>query len=230
LSVWLAAALLVLGLRAQAVAHASPTTAWAPTFRVSLTADDHRPTAGEAWHFSVRASTTSGRPISGTVLIQVLMGGRVADTIGLFRFSGVHETAYRWSPALAGATAFLQATVVTADGARRVRLAVNVVGKTGRPQFRVTLSGDGHSTQSGDPWHYRVRARDARGRPIGATAVVRVIVGGQVVDTIGWFRFRGGMRRAYRWSLRLQNTVALLQVRLIGPGGARTVGYMVRVL
>jgi hypothetical protein len=214
---------------ADAVGKAAPARADAAALRVVLTGDNRRPVAGEPWRFNVRATTADDRPARGTLLLKVLMGGRVADVIGVLRFSGARTFSYRWSPILAGGPAVLQATVVTAEVARRAGYPVHVVGKKGRPQFGVTLAGDAHVARRGKRWDFVVRARDARGLGVGGTAVVRVVVGGRVADTVGWFGFRGAFRHTYRWSHRLRGAVALLQVRVIGPGGARTAGYMVRV-
>ena len=52
---------------------------------------------------------------------------------------------------------------------------------------------------------------------------------GRVVDTIGWFSFNGVLHRTYRWSPTLRGQQALLQASVVGPGGTRTVGYIVHV-
>lgn len=226
---WLLAATAVLAaIHVQAIAQATPVRSEASPPRVVVRADGHRAVAGEPWRFTVRATTADGRPARGTVVLRVLMGGRVADVLGVTRFSGTRSTAYRWSPLLAGARAVLQVTVVAADTATRVGYPVNVVGKTGKPRFRVTLSGGGHAARVGAPWRFVVRAHDAAGA-VGGTAVVRIVVGGHISDTLGWFAFDGRLTRSYRWTKRLRGRLALVQVRVVGPGGSRTAGYMVRV-
>jgi hypothetical protein len=45
--------------------------------RATLHAPDHTPKAGVFWHYSVRASSSSGKPVSGTVETQFAFGGQV---------------------------------------------------------------------------------------------------------------------------------------------------------
>src|SRR5207245_1392743 len=47
---------------------------------------------------------------------------------------------------------------------------------------------------------------------------------------VGWFGFKGTLRRTYRWSPQLQGERALLQAKVVGPGGSRFAGYAVRVV
>ena len=81
---------------------------------------------------------------------------------------------------------------------------------------------------SGQAWSFVVRASNA-GRAVSGTAIVRVLVRGRVVDTVGWFGFKGTLRHTYSWSKTLRGKRALLQVSVAGPGGTRTVAYAVRV-
>jgi hypothetical protein len=45
--------------------------------RATLHAPDHTPKAGMFWHYSVRASGSNGKPVSGTVETQFAFGGQV---------------------------------------------------------------------------------------------------------------------------------------------------------
>jgi hypothetical protein len=102
--------------------------------------------------------------------------------------------------------------------------------KTGNPRFRVVLRADSHTVKAGAPWRFVVRSYDLANHPIPGTAVVRVRHAGRIVDTVGWFGFkRGIVRRTYRWSPVLKGKYARLEVKVIGPGGTRTLGYGVRV-
>src|SRR5206468_2351480 len=111
---------------------------------------------------------------------------------------------YRWSPQLAGSSAVLRVKVVGPGGTQTVEYPVRVVSHwaatAGEPRFRVTLAGASRTPTAGAPWRYVVRAVSPSGRPVNGTAVVRVVSGGRIVDTVGWFTFRGTLRNTYRWS------------------------------
>jgi hypothetical protein len=59
-----------------------------PPFIASLTADGHRPVAGEDWTFTVRAKNKDGTPTGGTVRALLLLNGKLYDTIGWYGFNG----------------------------------------------------------------------------------------------------------------------------------------------
>jgi hypothetical protein len=222
----LAAALLVTGASTGA---AGPASTSASAFVVTLTADGRRAQAGKPWHYVVKAVDASGRPVKGTAIVRVIAYGETLDTVGWFGFNGRLRKTYRWSGMLGGSSALLEAKVVGARATRTARYPVRVVADTGRPRFRVTLAGSGHSAKAGAPWQFVVRALDAHGNSIQGTAVVRVIVKGQIADTVGWFGFKKRIVRAYRWPRTYRGSVARLQAKVIGPGGTRTVVYAVRV-
>jgi hypothetical protein len=196
--------------------------------RVTLTGQSGTPHAGERWRFAVSATDAAGRAVGGTATLRVVQAGRVVDTLGVFRFDGTLRRTYRWSPTLGGSRAVLQATVLAAGAKRKVAFAVRVVADTGDPRFSATVSGQNRRPKVGTPWWWAVRAR-AGGRAAGGTAIVRVVVAGHVVDTVGWFGFDGAVGHSYRWSPKLRGSPALFQAKIIGPGGTRTVAYAVRV-
>jgi hypothetical protein len=74
-----------------------------------------------------------------------------------------------------------------------------------------------------------VRSFDLANHPIPGTVIVRVRRAGRIVDTVGWFGFKGAVRRTYRWSTELIGSSAVLEAKVIGPGGTRTLAYAVRV-
>ena len=82
---------------------------------------------------------------------------------------------------------------------------------------------------AGERWVFVVRAVGRHGRAVAASAVVRVLVEGEPVDTIGVFGFRGVLRRSYSWSPTLRGTSAVLEAKVTGPGGKRTAMFPVRV-
>ena len=223
------AAVAVLAMAAPAVAAAGSAFAHTPHFTASVAATTHRPAAGARWVFVVRALDARGRPVPASVLVRVLVGGATVDTIGMFGFQGTLRRSYTWPSTLRAAAATVEARVRGPDGTRTVTYAVHVRPISGRPRFRPEIDGASRRPVAGRPWSFVVRAADAAGHGIRGTAVVRVLVRGRVVDTIGWFGFTGVLHRTYRWSPTLRGRRALLQASVVGPGGTHTVGYAVRV-
>ena len=97
------------------------------------------------------------------------------------------------------------------------------------PQFRVTLYGKNRTPRAGARWWYVVRAISTNGHRFSGTAIMRIVVRGKVVDTVGWFGFKGYLRRTYRFNRVLKGKRVVLQAKVVGTGGVRTVGYLVRV-
>jgi nitroreductase len=223
------AVLFAVALLATGVSAAAPGRTNAPSLVVTLTADGKTARAGQPWHFVVRAVDAQGHAVRASARVRAIAYGESIDTVGWFGFNGVLRRTYRWSPTLGGATAQLEAKVVGPRATRVVRYSVHVVSDTGRPRFRATLVGSSHAATAGAPWHFLVRALDAHGNSIQGTAIVRVVAGGRIVDTVGWFGFKRRILHAYRWSPTLRGSVALLQAKVVGPGGTRTVVYAVRV-
>jgi hypothetical protein len=181
----------------------------------------------------VRARDAAGRPVSGTAIVQVLVRGRVVDTVGWFGFKGTLRRTYRFAAELSGSYAVLRAKVLGPGGSRTagygVRVRAGSTAVTGNPRFRAAVTGATHRPAAGVPWRYVVRAVDASGRPVKGTAVVRVLVGARIVDTVGWFGFKGSFSRTYRWSPALRGSAATFRARVVGPGGSRLIVYVVRV-
>ena len=226
----LVAGLIGLGVVASAAAGVSATRATSTAVHATLAGADRAPVAGRRWDFVLRARDAAGHPVRAVARVDVTIAGAAVDTVGRFAFTGVLRRGYHWSPALVGARAKLRATV-TADGATTtVSYPVRVVAYTGRPQFVVRLQPESAMPRAGHPWRFAVYAHGAHNRPVGGTIVMRVAVRGHIVDTLGWFKFDGTLRRTYSWSRVLKGSFALLQARVIGPGGTRTVGHAIRVL
>ena len=198
-----------------------------PAVQISISAT-RTPTPGRPWRFAISAITRAGRPVASTAIVRVLVGNRVVDTIGWFGFKGTLHRSYRWPVALAGSSATLRVTVPVGHVGYAGSFKVRVADTTGRPRFNATLSGGGRAPTPGTPWPYVLRiSRD--GRPIDATAVVRIIGVSQVLDTIGWFQARGRLEGVYRWPRNLRGQTVALQATVLGPGGTRTVTYRLRV-
>ena len=60
-------------------------------FTVQVTADGHRPVAGEDWTFNVSAKNADGTPTDGTVRAYLLLDGKLYDTIGWYLFQGKYH-------------------------------------------------------------------------------------------------------------------------------------------
>jgi hypothetical protein len=198
-------------------------------FRASVSATTRAPFAGHRWVYSVRAVNGNGRAVPASALVRVLVDGRPFDTVGQFGFKGRLRRSYRWSQTLSGLAAVLQARVKGPGGTRTVRYPVRLRSYVGRPAFRATVSGQGRTPRAGAKWSFVVRAHNAAGQGVAGTAKIYVLLHGKVVDTVGWFSFKGSLRKTYRWSPTLRHQGALLQVNVIGPGGMRTVAYSVHV-
>jgi hypothetical protein len=219
----------VLGAVTPTTGAVSAAPAASTALRVNLSGASRAPVAGRRWQFVLRATDGAGRPVRAVASVHAALAGKPVDTVGRFAFSGSLRRSYRWSPTLVGAHATLTAAVTSQGAETNVSFAVRVVSFTGRPHFVVRLVPQNRAPRAGRRWRFAVYARDARDRPVGGTVVVRVAVAGHIVDTVGWFKFDGNLRRAYSWSKVLRGSLALFQARVIGPGGSRTVGYPVRV-
>jgi hypothetical protein len=201
----------------------------AARFRASVTGATPRPFAGLRWRYSVRAVNSAGQPVQASALVRVLVDGRPLDTLGQFGLKGTLRGRYRWSTTLRGLSAVLQAKVTGPGGTRTAKFPVRIRAYSGKPTFRAVVGGGTRTPRAGATWTFSVRATDAAGRGVPGTAIVRVLVHGKVVDTVGWFGFKGSLRKTYHWSPTLRGSRALLQVSVVGPGGTRAVLYAVRV-
>jgi hypothetical protein len=201
----------------------------AARFRASVTGATAKPFAAVRWRYSVRAVNAAGKAVQASALVRVLVDGRPLDTIGQFGLKGTLRSTYRWSTTLRGVSAVFQAKVTGPGGTRTAKFPVRIRPYSGKPRFRAVVGGATHIPRAGANWTFSLRATDAAGRGVPGTAIVRVLLHGKVVDTVGWFGFKGSLRKTYRWSPSLRGSRALLHVSVIGPGGTRAVVYAVRV-
>jgi hypothetical protein len=128
----------------------------------------------------------------------------------------------------AGTTAADTAPVVTVTTPKET--AQRQPASTGEPTFRITLRGENHAAEAGEAWSYVVTSRDQAGAPAYGTAKMRVFVGPELVDTLGWFPFTGRLSRTYVWQepLRGKRDV-VLQAEVEGDGGTRRLNWPVVV-
>lgn len=99
---------------------------------------------------------------------------------------------------------------------------------SGKPTFDVTLTASSHAVRAGEPLRWTVRAV-SEGKPAGGTAKMRVFVGGEAVDTIGFIPFTGSLSRTYRFSPLLKGKDAILQAEVEGDGGTQRANWPVHV-
>lgn len=95
--------------------------------------------------------------------------------------------------------------------------------------FSASVTAAKHSPFAGRRWYYAVRAVNAAGQAVPASALVKVLVDGRPLDTIGQFGFKGVLHRSYRWSTILRGLRAVVEAKVTGPGGTRTVRLPVRI-
>lgn len=100
---------------------------------------------------------------------------------------------------------------------------------SGEPAFEATLTAEGESAQAGAAWRYTVTA-EKDGAPASATAKMRVFVGDELVDTLGWFPFEGRYEGTHRWPRSLRGEEVILQAEVEGEGGTQRVNFPVEVV
>ena len=99
---------------------------------------------------------------------------------------------------------------------------------SGAPAFKANLTATGHSVAAGSPFSFTVTASKG-GSPASATAKMRVFVGDELVNTIGWFAFDGKLEKSYVWPRSLKGKTAILQAEVQGEGGTQRVNWPVEV-
>ena len=107
------------------------------SLRASLQAGSHTPHAGTTpWPYTVRATTSGGRPVSGFVTVQIIdpSGGRHLATyrntgrdLVHFPFRGAFSDFLRWPKAAAGYHFTFRVVVSTKIGIRELRYPVFVL-------------------------------------------------------------------------------------------------------
>jgi ABC-type glycerol-3-phosphate transport system substrate-binding protein len=102
---------------------------------------------------------------------------------------------------------------------------------TGKPEFRVQLTGESRQATAGQPWRYIVRATTPSGAPVNGTAKMRVFLEGELVDTLGFFVLNdaGTLNRTHRWPAILKGKSVELQAEVEGAGGTQRVNYAVTI-
>jgi hypothetical protein len=100
---------------------------------------------------------------------------------------------------------------------------------SGEPTFQATLTGEGSEAQAGSTWTYTVTAQRG-GAPASGTAKMRVFVGDELVDTLGWFPFEGRFEGTHRWPRSLRGEEVVLQAEVEGEGGTRRVNFPVEIV
>lgn len=99
---------------------------------------------------------------------------------------------------------------------------------SGTPTFEATLTAQSHDAAAGAAWSYTVTAEKG-GRPAAGTAKMRVFVGDELVDTLGWFTFEGRLTKIHRWPRSLRGKEVVLQAEVEGEGGTQRVNWPVSI-
>jgi hypothetical protein len=81
----------------------------------------------------------------------------------------------------------------------------------------------------GASFRFTVRAVDANGKRAAGTAKMRVFLGKEPVDTLGFFPFTGTLARTYRFSPLLKGKDVILQAEVEGAGGTQRANWPVHV-
>jgi hypothetical protein len=100
---------------------------------------------------------------------------------------------------------------------------------TGKPTFTITITASAHTVRAGEPLRFTVRSVDENRKPAAGTAKMRVFLGSEVVDTLGFFPFTGTLARTYRFSPLLKGNDVVLQAEVDGPGGTQRANWPVHV-
>jgi hypothetical protein len=101
---------------------------------------------------------------------------------------------------------------------------------TGQPTFTVAVSGANQTPVAGRPWRFTVTATARGGGPAGGTAKMRVFVGDELVNTIGFFAFEGRLSRTHVWPAILKGKEdVVLQAEVEGEGGTQRANLPVTV-
>ncbi len=99
---------------------------------------------------------------------------------------------------------------------------------SGAPTFKAALTATAHSVAAGTPFSFTVTATKG-GQPAAGTAKMRVFVGDELVNTLGWFPFEGKLVKSYVWPRSLKGKKAILQAEVEGEGGTQRVNWPVDV-
>jgi hypothetical protein len=111
----------VLAVTVAVVALAAPAAATGAAVNVRVRFASAKPHAGERWEYAVFVTNARGRRLPATVFPQVLVGGKVFDTLGShYTLLGIVAEPYTWSRRLRGRDVVFQVTV-TALGKNVVR-------------------------------------------------------------------------------------------------------------
>lgn len=106
----------------------APTAAAAVPFKVSVTFSKRSPRAGKRWEYAVFITNRQGGRIQGTVFTQVMVDGRVFDTLGTYyTMLGIVDQPYTWSSDLRGRSGVVLRITVFAKAKKLVlRYAIRV--------------------------------------------------------------------------------------------------------
>jgi hypothetical protein len=101
---------------------------------------------------------------------------------------------------------------------------------TGKPAFKIAITASSHTVRAGEPFRFTVNAVDASGKPAAGTAKMRIFLGNEPADTIGFLPLQNGtLTRTYRFSRLLKGKDVFLQAEVEGAGGTQRANWAVHV-
>ena len=95
--------------------------------------------------------------------------------------------------------------------------------------FKASLVTDGHTPAVGKPWHFTVTALNRDGTPVAGTVKAEVLLSGKLIDTIGWFGFKGTLKHAVRWRSDKKGQPLVFRAEIDANGGVRYLDYPILV-
>jgi len=95
--------------------------------------------------------------------------------------------------------------------------------------YKASLVTDGHNPAVGKPWYFTVRAFNRDGTPVAGTVKAEVLLSGKLIDTIGWFGFKGTLKHAVRWRSDKKDQPLVFRAEIDANGGVRYLDYPILV-
>jgi hypothetical protein len=95
--------------------------------------------------------------------------------------------------------------------------------------FKASLVTDGHHPAVGRPWRFTVRALNRDGTPVAGTVKAEVLLSGKLIDTIGWFGFKGTLKHVVRWPSDKKGQPLVFRAEIDANGGVKYLDYPILV-
>jgi len=115
-----------------------------------------------------------------------------------------------------------------ARGKAKAKAKAKAAGSPQMP-YRASLVTDGRNPVVGKPWSFTVRAFNRDGTPVAGTVKAEVLLSGKLIDTIGWFGFKGTLKHAVRWRSDKKGQPIVFRAQIVANGGVRNLDYPILV-